>query len=208
MATSSITNPSATGAISIGSITIDSVSSTVTVNNPIEIANDSGNPIPVTQTLKKVSTSFNRPGDTTTYSIGDSISNSTTSPTVFQLDLAPIGAKNGQSIIIDKVAITSNTKPALMLLANVYLSANTFTATNDNAALSITDTTIEAGGSWFNCNLQNYTAENTIISYSDIPQPMILAANNTTLFGTLQAANAYIPTSSEKFTIIAWVTLL
>lgn len=159
-------------------------------------------------TLKKISTSFTRPANTTQYAIGDAITNSTSAPTVFDLDLASIGAVAGQSIRVEKLAIVSSIKQATLPLINAFLSSTTFAATNDNDALSIDDTTMEAGGSWFACDIQNYTAVNSRAAYSGIAQPMVLAANNTKLFGTTQAANAYTPGSKEKFTIIAWVALL
>lgn len=159
-------------------------------------------------TLKKVSVNFTRPSDTTNYAIGDAMSDSTSAPSVFQLDLSSIGAVNGQSVEIRKVAVVSSAKQSTLPLINVYLSNTTFTATNDNSALDIDDTTMEAGGSWFQCDTQNYTASNSRVSNLGINEPMILAAADNKLYGTLQAANAYTPVSGEKFTIIIWVALL
>lgn len=158
--------------------------------------------------LKRISTNFTRPADTTTYAAGDAITNSTSAPVVFELDLSTIGAVAGQSVEIRKLAIVSSASPTLKLLANVFLSSVTFIATNDNSALSIDDTTMELGGSWFNCDLQNSTAANSRVAYAGIAQPIVLAAADTKLYGTIQAANAYVPASGEKFTIIAWVALL
>lgn len=159
--------------------------------------------------LKRISTNFTRPSDTTTYAIGDAMTNSTSAPpVVFELDLSTIGAVAGQSIEIRKLAVVSSASPALKLLANVFLSSTTFTATNDNSALSIDDTTMELGGSWFNCDIQNSTTLNSRVAYSGVPQPLVLAAADTKLYGTMQAANAYAPASAEKFTILAWIALL
>ncbi len=158
--------------------------------------------------LKRISTSFLRPGDTAQYAIGDAITNSTSAPTVFSLDLATIGAVAGQAVELRKLAIVSSIKQATLPLINAFLSSTTFSATNDNSALSIDDTTMELGGSWFSCDVQNFTAVNQRCSYIGPPQPMILAAENTKLYGTLQALNAYTPGSEEKFTVIAWVALL
>lgn len=164
--------------------------------------------IKVGYTLKKISTSFTRPSDTNAYTVGDAISNSTSAPAVFSLDLASIGAVAGQSIEIRKISIVSSAKQSTLPLINVYLSNTTFTATADNAALDIGDTIMEAGGSWFACETQNFTASNSIVSYDGIPKPMVLAAADTNVFGTMQAANAYTPISAEKWTIILWVALL
>jgi len=159
-------------------------------------------------TLKKIATSITRPADTQAYTVGDAITNSTSAPTVFQLDLSSVGAVAGQSFEIRKIAIVSSVKQSTLPLINTYLSATTFTSTNDNAALAIDDTTMEAGGCWVNLDEQNSTASNSRVAKSNLNAPMILAANDTKLYGTLQAANAYTPVSGEKFTIIIWVALL
>lgn len=158
--------------------------------------------------LKRISASFSRPSDTTAYAIGDAISNSTSAPTVFELDLSTIGAVAGQAVEIRKLAVVSRVKQSLLPLINVFLSSTTFTATNDNSALSIDDTTMETGGSWFNCDLQNSTSLNSRVAYSGAPQPIVLASDDTKLYGAMQAANAYVPASGEKFTILAWIALL
>lgn len=159
-------------------------------------------------TLKRVITSFTRPADTSQYAVGDAITNSTSSPTVFQLDLSGVGAVNGQSIEIRKFAVVSSVKQTTLPLLNAYLSPTTFTATNDNAILDIDDTTMEAGGSWIQLETQNYTASNSRVAKENANIPFILAANDTKIYGELQAANAYTPVSGEKLTVIAWVALL
>lgn len=158
--------------------------------------------------LKKVSGSFVRPSDTTAYTIGDAMTDSTSAPTILSIDLASVGAVAGQSVEIRKLAVVSSAKQATLPLINAYVSATTFTGTNDNAALSIDDTTMEAGGAWLSCDVQNFTALNSRCAYVNVPAPMILAAADTKFYVTLQAANAYTPVSGEKFTVIAWVALL
>lgn len=159
-------------------------------------------------TLKKISVPFTRPSDTTTYAVGDAVTNSTSSPTVFEMDLASIGAVVGQSFEVRKLVVVSSVKQSLLPLFNVYLSPTTFTATNDNSPLDIADATQEAGGAWFQCDTQNYTASNSRVANTGIHEPMVLASNDTKVYGSMQAGNAYIPVSGEKFTIIAWVALL
>ena len=157
--------------------------------------------------LIKASASFVRPSDTTAYAVGDAITNSTSAPVVFQIDLAPFSSFS-QEIEVRKIAVTSSAKQATLPLINVFLSTTTFTATNDNSALDIADATMEADGSWFNCDVQNSTASNSRVAQLQCNSPMVLEANSTKLFGTLQAANAYTPVSGEKFTIMIWVALL
>ena len=158
--------------------------------------------------LVQVSANFTRPADTTAYATGDAVTNSTSAPAVFQLDLGALGAVAGQGLEIRKLCVVSSVKGSTLPLFNVFLSNTTFTATNDNAALDIADATQEADGSWFSCETQNSTASNARASYVNVASPMILAAADTKLYGTIQAANAYTPASGEKLTIIAWVALL
>jgi hypothetical protein len=154
-----------------------------------------------------VSANFTRPANTTPYTVGDSIANSDSAPTVFQLDLGALGAVNGQPIEVRKLAVVSSLKQGTLPLLNVFLSNTTFTHTNDNAALDIADATMEADGCWFGCDVQNFTASNSRVACLT-PQPMLLAAADTKLYGAIQAANAYSPGSAEKFTVLAWVALL
>ena len=136
------------------------------------------------------------------------MSNSTSAPAVFQLDLGALGVANGQAIEVRKLAIVSSVKQTTLPQLAVYLSATTFAATNDNAALDIADATMNAGGAWFNCDTVNYTAGNARCAYIATPQPMILDAADSKLYGTIQALNAYTPVSGEVFTILAWVAVL
>ena len=158
--------------------------------------------------LVKITTSFVRPADITGYTIGDAITNSTSAPVVFSIDLGAIGAYPGQAVEIRKIAVCSSAKQSTLPLINAYLSSVSFTSTSDNSALSIDDTTMEAGGAWFNMDIQNSTALNSRVAMNPANTPVVMAATDTKLYGVLQAANAYVPVSEEKFTIIVWVALL
>jgi len=102
----------------------------------------------------------------------------------------------------------SSVKQSILPMFNVFLSNVTFTATNDNSALDIADATMNAGGAWFICDVQTYTASNSRAEFIATPQAMTLAAADTKLYGTIQAANGYTPVSGETFYILAWVALL
>lgn len=167
-----------------------------------------GGALPTGYNLKRISTSFTRPANTDVYAIGDAISTSTTAPAIFELDLSTVGAVAGQSIQIQELVICSSIKQPLLPLINCYLSPVTFAATNDNAALDVPDAINESGGHFLNCDVQNSFAGNSRCAYIGVPRQMVLASDNTKLFGALQAANAYIPGSVEKFTILAWIALL
>jgi hypothetical protein len=158
--------------------------------------------------MKKVSASLVRPANTTVYTVGDAITDSTSAPTIFELDLSTIGAVNGQSLIVQMVSVVSSVKQSTLPLVNVFLSPTTFAGTNDNSALAIDDATVESGGQWFQCDYQNYSANNAVIDTRATNIPIVLASDNNKLFGTIQAFNAYTPVSGEKFTVSVWVALL
>lgn len=176
-------------------------------SSPVVIASDQ-TAVKTCYKLVKVTTTVTRPSDTTAYAIGDAITNSTSAPVVFQLDIGAAGAANGDALEIRKFAIVSSIKQSTLPLINAFLAPATFTGTNDNAALDIDDTTMNSGGSWFNCTTQNFTASNARVEYISPPQPFVLAAADTKIYGELQAGNAYTPGSAEVFTIIAWVAIL
>lgn len=158
--------------------------------------------------LKKVSASFNRPGDVLPYAIGDAITTSTSAPAIFQLDLSSIVSGVGQSIEIRRLTIETSTKQTVLPIINAFLSPVTFAATNDNEPLSIANTVWEQGIAYLPCDVQSYSAINTSNIYVGPPIPMVLAAADNKLYGALQAANAYTPGNAEKFTINAWIALL
>jgi hypothetical protein len=167
-------------------------------------------------TLKQVSTSFNRPVEATptAYTQYDAVTNNTgesATPTGFTFDLSSI-VTAGQAIEIRKVVVISNTKQTVLPFFNIFLSPTTFThevdstVLADNSELGIGDITMEAGGVWLECDTQTRTSLNSICAKSNVGEPMIL--DSTTIYGVLQANNAYTPISEEKFTIILWIALL
>ena len=158
-------------------------------------------------TLKMFSTQFTRPSNTIAYVVGQAVTNSTSAPSVFTIDLSGF-AVNGQSIEIRKVAVVSSAAQTTLPLFNVYLSGTTFDATNDGSAMSIPLATMQAGGAWFLCDIQNTAGVCSRCTYLSVPMPMILDAANNKLYGTIQAANAYTPISGETFTVIIWAALL
>jgi hypothetical protein len=157
--------------------------------------------------LVRVSANFTRPSNATPYAIGDAVTNSTSAPTVFQLDLGAQGAANGQPIEIRSLQVVSSVKGTTLPLLSVFLSNITFTASNDNAVLDIADATVQAGGQWISCIEQNYSNSNSEAAAKNISIPMKLAAADNKLYGTIRADNAYTPASGEVFYIIAYIEL-
>jgi hypothetical protein len=141
---------------------------------------------------------FNRPGDTNAYAQFDAISNSTSAPTTPALAIA--GAASGDFIDIRNVRLNTSTKPTgVRLTANVFLGAATFTATNDNAELSIDDTTAESGV-WVPLANSFQTALNYRVS-SD-PVSMLMQLSSGSIFAAIQANNAWAPGNADKVTLV------
>lgn len=149
----------------------------------------------------KILQSFTRPSDGNAYIAGDAISNSTSSPAIMSQDLASFGATVGRFLVITNARVISSIKGS-GLAANICIFPATFTATNDNAELSIDDATSALGGLVIPCG-NNYTFAVNSRAVSDPGWwEMQLGATSTTLYWCLQAASGYTPTSGEVFTVV------
>jgi hypothetical protein len=141
---------------------------------------------------------FNRPADTAAYAQFDAISDSTSAPTTPVLAIA--GAAAGDFIDVRNVRLNTSTKPTgTQLTANVYLGRTTFTATNDNAELSIDDTTAESG-IWVPCVNSFRTALNYRVA-SD-PVSMLMQLSSGSVFAAIQANSAWAPGNADKITLV------
>ena len=149
----------------------------------------------------KVLQTFTRPGDTNAYTALDAITNSTSSPAIMSQDLASFGATAGRFLVITNARVISSVKGS-GLSANIHIYPASFTATNDNAELSIDDTTAALGGITIPC-LNNYT---TALNARAVSDPgwwqMQLGAASTTIYFALQATSAYTPANAEVFTVV------
>lgn len=154
----------------------------------------------------KASTSFTRPADTTAYAVGDAVTNSTGAPVPLQITIT--GAAAGQAYVITEAQVISSAKGATLPLFNLYLFPTTFTATADNAALAIDQTTYESGGIVVALTEQSSVASYSRVVATGLNYVRALDANDTKLHATLQAANAYTPASGEKLTVVLYGYLL
>lgn len=148
----------------------------------------------------RAAANFTRPADTTQYAANDAISNSTSAPTVLSADLSSFGAAAGGFICFTNVKVISDIAQTVLPLINVVIFGSTFTATNDNSQLSITDATAQLGGQIISCyNTYNLSANSRCVSD---PGQWLMQLLTSSIFFTLQAANAYIPGSGERFDVI------
>jgi len=156
-----------------------------------------GFPVAVTVKSFRATASFTRPGDTNAYSQYDAISNSTSAPAIMTLAIS--GAAAGDFVDIRNVRVNTSSKPTgTKLTANVFLAKQTFTATNDNAELSVDDTAA-AGGAWVSLANQYQTALNFRVS-SD-PVQMLVQLEAASLYAALQANNAWAPGNADVITL-------
>ncbi len=149
----------------------------------------------------KILQSFTRPANTTAYVQWDAMTNSTSAPAIMSQDLASFGATVERFLVITNARVISSVKGS-GLSCNIVIFPATFAATNDNAELSIDDTTAALGGLVIPCN-NNYTLAVNARAVSDPGWwEMQLGAASTTLYWCLQAAAGYTPTSGEVFTVV------
>jgi hypothetical protein len=118
-------------------------------------------------------------------------------------DLSVDGAVSGQYFQITNASVISSVKgTSLDLSANIWVFNSIFSGTLDNAALSIDDTTAQTGGKVLPCN----NAYRNALNHRSVTDPgiwkMKLAAADTKVFFTLQAANTYTPQSGEVLYVV------
>ncbi|MEH2393698.1 MAG: hypothetical protein V7K21_19225 [Nostoc sp.] len=143
---------------------------------------------------------FTRPADTTQYTVNDAITNSTSAPTILTADLSSFGGTAGTFICFTNARVISDIAQTVLPFINVVIFGSTFTVTNDNSQLSIADATAQLGGQIIPCyNTYNFAANSRCVSD---PGQWLMQLASTSIFFTLQAANAYIPGSGERFDVI------
>jgi hypothetical protein len=162
----------------------------------------SGSPITISGlTGFKILQSFARPSDGNAYAALDAITNSTSSPAIMSQDLSAQGAVAGKFFVITNARIVSS-GAASAINCNVILFPASFTATNDNSALSIDDTTAALGGIVIPCsNFYNLGANSRCVSDPGWWEGQLGTAS-TTLYFCLQAISAFTPVSGETYTVI------
>lgn len=148
---------------------------------------------------------FTRPSNTTAYTIGDVVCNSTSAPTIMTFQNVARVA-NGSGVIIGAELIVSSNQTTKGVF-NLFLFDTTVGIDNDNSPFTPTDaemktkiavipfSTATAGditaGAGGNCT---YEADTTNKGF-------VCTGGGTSIFGVLVAANAYTPTADEVFTI-------
>lgn len=148
---------------------------------------------------------FTRPANTTTYTAGDVMSDSTSAPTVMTFRSV---LKEGCGAI-QQAYLLDSANQTLLLGAELWLFSTAPVATNDNAAITFTDAelaflvgVIDFAVADGKIGLATSGAGgNAINVQSALGIPVKLPGSNNDLYGVLVARNAYVPVSGEIFTI-------
>lgn len=145
------------------------------------------------------SISFTRPNDTTQYAIGDAISDSTSAPT--PITFSEICDFMGGTLVLYEVIITSSAKQGTLPQMNLWLFNTIPTATNDNSALSLTDTQNNTCIAVIPLTTSFSATNNSRLEVSNLRRILRLASSSKNLYGLLEATNTYTPVANEVFTI-------
>lgn len=176
----------------------------------VEIANDSGNPIPVSDNAGSLtvdtvaygpsSVSITRPADTTAYAAGDVVSNSTSAPTV--LEFASIGPSGGRVVLqsaslrIDVAAV-----PSGMSSFRLHLYTSSPTAINDNAAFNLPSADRAKYAGYIEFSTPQGLGDTLWSQVEYIGRQIKLDTASTSLYGILETRGAFTPSSAAVKTI-------
>src|SRR3990167_1596427 len=158
--------------------------------------------------LRRFFFEFTRPADTTAYTAQDSVSDSTTAPSIITWTERPnptktynqLGLKAGASYQIKSVKLTKNNNTTTNASFDMYFFTSGVTNTNDNSEMGITYankiyrtgkvafTLAVAGTTESNCAEQVITDVNHVF-----------VATGTTFYSILVATAAYTPISGNIF---------
>lgn len=158
---------------------------------------------------RKISAGFSRPANTTGYTAGDVVNNSTSAPEPLTFTGAARVA-GGSGVITDLLIIDSGnqtTKPSLEL----WLFHTAPAMDNDNAAFTPSDeellnlVAIIPVASTFVGDATAGAGGNAVYQAKGINQAFVCTGAVTALYGVLVVRNAYTPLSGETFTVLLGV---
>ncbi len=157
--------------------------------------------------IVSVSTEQTRPADTTAYTAGDVVSNSTSSTTLITMSNcarvnAGSGYVTGARLITDKKSITPRLRVHLYNASNPNVAA-------DNAAMDIRYADISKRIGHFDLPPMTTGADSTNSTSSQssdlsIRVPFVCAGSDRNIYVILEALDAFTPANAEKFTLVLY----
>ena len=194
--------PSTPLPVNIGSATLS-----VTADG-VEIKNDAGNPIPVSDNSSsltvdgkayRTTATITRPSNTTAYTAGDVVGDTGGSAII---SLTAAGPTAG-FVIIQSISLvfSDSTVPSGMGAFRVHLYSASPTAIADNAAFDLTSGERDTYMGYVDLPAPQDLGS-SIYTQTDYPGRLIkLAAASTTLFAELETRGAYTPVSASTVSI-------
>jgi hypothetical protein len=153
---------------------------------------------------RRLSATFTRPADTTTYAAGDLVANSTTAASVAAMSWVTAGSQ-AYWIPGFKLFKTGTGLTGASFRLHVYTAAPTVTTAGDNSAYG---SNVAGNANWIaDYDLTMVTKHNDGCAGLMVPTEGVIKldyqSDPTTLYGLLEATGAYAPTSGETFTL--WI---
>jgi hypothetical protein len=154
---------------------------------------------------KIVTASYTRPADTTAYTAGDVLADSTSSATI--LTFANVARANGLGFLVDGVTVAYSGAPATKPDLELWLFDTSITMQQDNAIFNPADADVakclgvvplSGSGAIIASPLAN--SGNMVQHIATIVKSRAAAAATTSIFGVVVVRSAYTPTSAESFT--------
>ena len=162
----------------------------------------STNPMPVSGSVVRVDTEFTRPANTTAYSVGDVVSNSTSATT--PIDLASAVRANGGSGYVVAVRLFTDKKSITPAFRVHFFNASTATLSVDNAAMQLryadlgkylgyVDLVAMQTGKDTTNSTMSFTAN------SAVRLPVVAGGSTRSIYAVLETLTNFTPASGEKF---------
>lgn len=170
--------------------------------NEVEIKNDAGNPIPISDAGNSItvdgkayssSVTITRPANTTAYTAGDVVGDTGGSAII---TLSNIGPSGGYVLLQSvRLIINTSTVPSGMSGFRLHLFTTSPTATADNAVFDLASADIAGYAGYIDLSTpQDFGS--TLFTQTDYCGTLIKLANgSTTLYGELETRGAFTPTS-------------
>jgi hypothetical protein len=165
-------------------------------------------PLPVGGLVTRAATELTRPADTTAYTAGDVVSNSTSATTL--IDLASAVRVNGGSGYIVRVDLATDKKSITPRFRVHFFNASNPTVSVDNAAHRGLYADVAKRLGWVDLPAMTTGTDTTNSTMSRTSNdgcrlPVVAGGATTSLYALLEALDAFTPASGQKFTLTIMV---
>jgi hypothetical protein len=180
----------------------------VTIGAQVEVTNDSGNPLPVSDAGSSLTVdgkayrsivSFVRPGDTTSYTAGDVIGTSAGSAIH---TLSGVGPSGGFVLVQNASLFIGNTSvPAGMGAFRLHFYSANPSGIADNAAFNVQSADVAVYMGYADLPTPQDLGSTLYTQTEYVGRQLKLASGQTSLFAELETRGAYTPASGTTYEI-------